>query len=449
MSITLRGSGTTGPNSHATSTSISLPTGVTTGDVSFIIFVQANNSPLSGMQTLTPPSGWTVLHSSGGVAVVWRAFQSGDATTGITCSSTVTDWWESACVAYTGLDTTNPIDAFNFSNQVSFQSTFGGNNNTVVCPSINPNYAGSLLLCFMAGGGSSSGTLAIPSGMTSRASVVSGPMCTISDLALTDGTPTGVKTGSTTTNTGALHFGMQVALKASGAAGTTLAAAVPVVCGRTNIESNLATQTIQLDWMNVQDKDLVVVWYVNGDSSHPSYTMSPPAGWTTHLGAASGQLFSRLWSTGDSKTPSFTQTGSAYQNYCAVVIRKTGSSANGVVVDQVSANVTSGSSPQTGTTPSLTPAQTHELLLVMIGANVTSAMTWSSVTGGLDVIEDVAVNGPGSRFSWLQTPASPTGSFSATATITGTIPLSAVTMLVKIGSAGGGAVVRPSVFACT
>jgi len=449
MSITLRG-GTTGPNSNASSTSISLPSGVAVGDVSFLCYVQAQNSPTSNtMATFTPPSGWTVLHNNGCVVVCWRAFQTGDATTGITCSSSRSDWWESACVTYTGLDTTSPVDASNFSNQLSISDTFTTYNNTIVAPSLNPNFNGSQLLAIMCECGSSSGTLNTPSGMTSRASSTSGPMVRISDLALTDGTPTGPKT-ATNTNNAHMHFGMQIALKASGAAGATLAAAMPIVCGRINDNTNGASRTINLDWMNVQDGDLVVVWGVNGDSSHPTYVLTPPAGWTTHLGAGSGMLFSRKWSTGDSKTPAFTLTGAAYVNLCSIVIRKTGVSALAVNVDQVSANTYSGSTSLTGTAPSLTPAQTHELLLVLHGVGTANATTWSSITGGLTDEDIQTSSGPGSRFSWLQDAPSPSGTFSATGAASGSLTMTSAALLAMIGTpGGGGGAARPVVMVCT
>jgi hypothetical protein len=74
--------------------------------------VHSLTSPIgSAADVLTPPAAWTTINNAAGTGLFYRAFQKGDPTTGITFTSRRTDWFISPCIAYTGLDTSAPIDA--------------------------------------------------------------------------------------------------------------------------------------------------------------------------------------------------------------------------------------------------------------------------------------------------------------------------------------------------
>jgi len=444
MVIAVRGTPTTGPNSNASSTSISLAAGVTTGDVSIIAYVQARNSYGGGgitIPVITPPAGYTVLYNQGPMCVCWRAFQGGDATTGISASSTVSDWWESASITYSGLDTSNPIDASNFCNFLSSTATFAVKGSLYRAPSLNPNYDGSRLLCIFASAGSSGLTIPLPSGLTAQANTGSGPALRLADKALSNGTPTGDFEASVSSPS-VLHFGMQIALKASGAAAATLAAARPAICGLYNELTASATpfnQTLLLEQINVQDGDIVAVLI-----SGPEFVTTPPSGYTARASSNLGALlYTKTWSTGDSKSPVFTfdgNSGSHYRGIDVALIRKVGVDVNSVNFDQVAQATASGTTTVTVTVGTLTPANANELLIVFFGSSTTNGGTISSVTGGLTVEENNPA-GPLSYYGWAQPPANPTGSFSATWASAGaaySVAAFAALFLVGTGTGGGG-----------
>lgn len=447
MAITVRAT-SAGPNSNSTTTSISLPSGTTTGDVTVIGYVHTN---IATTTTLTGPAGWTVLFADAHNLICWRAFQSGDATTGIAAVSDSSNWWESLAVTYTGLDTTNPVDAFNFFTNVSANPNGAPTNNLYRAPTLNPNYAGSRLLCIFAENGSSGGTLALPSGLTAQVATGNGPLMRMADKALTDGTPTGdfnSSIGSAGTN---VHFGAQIALKASGAAATTVAAAYPRIAGIKNFDLSTNSQALDLLQLNVQDGDLVVFFCANGATTAGTVS-SPPSGYTAQTNTLSACVYTHLWSTGDTKTPTFGFSGTTgFRNMLVLLIRKVGVSASGVSVDLCDVARVTGSSPLSVTSNSITPATAYDLLIEYIaggGGGATPSGTWSALSNTGLTDEDVMSAGPCSRLSWLQPASNPTGTFAATLTTTSLSELSATTLLFKIG-AGAGAVARPVVFICT
>lgn len=445
MAITVRGT-STGPNNSATTTSISLPSGVATGDVTIIGYVHTN---ITTTTALTGPAGWTVLFADVHNLICWRAFQSGDATTGITATSGASNFWESLAITYTGLDTASPIDAFNSFTNISVTAGGAPSNNLYRAPTLNPNYAGSRLLCIFAENGSSGGTLTLPAGLTAQVATGSGPLMRLADKALTDGTPTGDFNSSIGASAVNVHFGAQVALKASGAAATTLAAAYPRIAAINNFSLATNSQQLDLAQLNVQDGDMVVFFAANGATTSGTVN-SAPAGYAAQTNTLSACIYTHLWATGDTQTPTFGFSGSTGFRYMLVLlIRKVGVNASGVSVDLCNVARVTGASPLAVTSNSVAPATAYDLLIEYIaGGGASAAGTWSALSNTGLTDEDVMTAGPCSRLSWLQPASNPSGTFGATLTETVMTELSATTLLFKIG-AGAGSAARPVVFICT
>jgi len=423
----------TGASANATTGTISLPAGTTTGDVTFIAYFQTMTNYNTGtVPTMTPPTGWTVLYNFGSSVVCYRAFQGGDPSTGITCTSTATNWWESVAITYSGADTTTPIDCF------AANPRFAGSGGTfailpLLCraPSLNPNYNNSRLLCIFSEGGSAGTTIALPSGLTAQVNTAVGPALRMADKVLTDGTPTGTFDATVTGAKANLFFGMSIVVKASGAAAATLASAQPTVCGFCNDELNTSTVTLLLDRLNVQNNDLVVF-----AASGPDTVTSPPSGYTQQSSQLGAIIYTHPWLTGDTTAPVFTFSAGSFKAWAVALIRQTGVGSGGVNQDQIAVTTATATSNPTTTTTTQTPAGANDLLLVVFGSSTTIAGTWSAVTAGL-TDEVINPSGPGLRFGWVLPAASPTGTFSATWTASsGSVALASAAQLIRIGTGG-------------
>jgi hypothetical protein len=394
----------TGSSANATTSTIALPSGTTTGDVTLLFAQQATSTAqgLNTLPTMTAPSGWTVLVAAAGVIVCWRAYQGGDPATGITFTSNQTNWWESLAVTYSGCDTTAPIDASCTCMVIS--GTTGTSYNLFRAPSIQPNFNASVLLALYARAQSAGATIALPAGMTARANTAVGPPLRICEKTLTDGTPTG-DIDTTCSTTQYPQFGMSIALKTSGASAATPAAPRPTVAGLFNIIQNIATLALPIDHMLVQDSDLLVLLTCGVGSAQ---TLS---GWTQVAALQGANVFTKTWHTGDSGTPTFSITAGITSWVAAdlIILRKQGVSTFNVVADTTG----TGSGASSATAPSITPATAVDLLLVYFGGHASGAGSWSGVTAGLSDININAV-GPSSRLSRLAPSPSPSGAFSAT-----------------------------------
>lgn len=107
MAIALVGTNSTA--SSATVASISLPTGYASGDLLLVLL------NIQGPATATTPSGWTalesnVVNSSGTLSLYWRI---SDGTEGSSLSVTLSaaTYYNCISLAYSGTDTTSPINA--------------------------------------------------------------------------------------------------------------------------------------------------------------------------------------------------------------------------------------------------------------------------------------------------------------------------------------------------
>lgn len=416
-----------GPSNFTTSTTLTLPTGYNTaGNVTVAIFTQTMVvNDLTALATFTAPSGWTVLFNTCGTLVCYRVYQSGDPAS-ITASSTGTNWWESIADTYSGVDTTTPID--NFSSFVTYVGGSGMSTGLFRAPQLNPKFNNSMLIAGFASNQSSGSPAwsAPPSGFTVRGNTNVGPHIWTGEKALTTGAATGDQkiTGE---NGIAGHLGFQLALKASGASAATLASPYPYIAGLSGFfyGSVGASFALALDHVNVQNNDIVVV-VVTGAG-----VLTAPSGYTNQNATQGAVVYTHLWKTGDTVAPVFTwSSGSSYVPYCVYIVRPMG--ASNVYVDQIAGALTSGTTAVTGSTPSLTPAGSSELLLAFFGRNTSSGTdVWSAISAGLtiDINSSPLLLVTGN----VLPAASPTGVFSATDTVSGqTFGIEAVAALFTV-----------------
>jgi hypothetical protein len=330
--------------------SMSLPTGANVVGAITII-----NAAQRGAGTITFPSGWTSLFTAPGFAVAYRVYQSGDPTS-ITISSTVTGYELCAAVAYSGVDPTNPIDAFNSATL----GPFGLAASIMRTPSVRPQYANSQLVVMGADNGSTSmGTYTSPTGITRQTSSNAAPNLYIGDALLTSAAITGTKDISWSTSTGgsnvttAVIMGYQLALKAIGATAATQATPTVEYAGSTfPIYYQATSITATCSELNPQVGDYVLIGLCG--TAFPS---SVPAGWTTVVSTSYGAVYGKQWASGD-VDPTFTWASSSFFQLYVGVFRALG--GIGVQVDASGANT--ASSPSSIACPSLTPTSAYNEL---------------------------------------------------------------------------------------
>jgi len=206
-----------------------LPTGWQAGDVCYLF---ATNRASGGGFTTTP-SGWAVLQASfdsanttsSHMVAYRRVLQGGDTDPTLTGFS---GRFAALSVAVQDASTTTPEDTgvANDPGQVGQQAA-------IVCPSVTPANANSLLLCGFGSGGpnGTTWTVAEPGGMTevgdicTAVAAVTETAVQVSSLALATTDPTGTKTATASVSNIA-QMGVTVAVRWSGAAGGATGAAV-------------------------------------------------------------------------------------------------------------------------------------------------------------------------------------------------------------------------------
>jgi len=417
MAIALRAT-SVGPSNNSTSTTISLPTGTTVGDVTIIAACQGADS-----NTLSAPSGWTTIVAGPAVCVCYRVFQSGDPSS-VTVTSSGSAWFESLAISYSGCDTTTPIDNSNWCARIHNQYS-----DTIFrAPSLNPNWNSSQLVCVYArrndGGG---GAFTMPSGVTSRVSTTTGPTLAIGDKALTNGTATGNLDATGASDGAQLQFGCQIALKASGASAATLDAKRPEFGALWSIPQGFgSTVTVDLARLLVKDGDMVCIAIdTNGN------TITPPSGYTLQQSTTYGFVYTKVWHTGDATSLTFTLGANAYTWTIACILRCTAAGAGSISCATSSEATGTG----TATAPSLTPSTSYDFLACFWANNATSATTWTGQPTGitLEVVEGV---GPSMIFAWNVPASNPTGTY--TATNSNSAAVMAASLVFTLGSGGGG-----------
>ncbi|ACC76162.1 hypothetical protein PPMP20_19045 [Paraburkholderia phymatum] len=403
MTIALRAV-STGPNSNATSTTISLPTGTTTNDLTIITAVQGT----AGGGTLTPPSGWTTLYNAVGCLVCYRVYQAGDPSS-VTFTSTASMWWETAAASYSGVDTSAPIDQSAFCSiccPTSFTTT-----TKYRAPSVCPTYANDQLVAVYGRADTAAGSAptAYPSGFTQRALTTGGPCVAIADKALTTAAATGTQDATWTALTGGAYvqFGGLIALKTAGDTPVTPAAANVVHGGLVaGAQTSASNQTIDFSKAAPRADDLIVIALaISG-----GVTVTPPSGYTLAKSQGPLNVYYKTLGGSDTTAPVFALSASAYVNYAAYVLRRSGSSTTNVPGFDA-ANGATGT--QTATLPALTPAGANELALYFFGDGNTAATSWTA-SPAASVIDVSSTFAPSLIAAWDNPPSSPTPTLSAT-----------------------------------
>jgi hypothetical protein len=199
-----------GGNAGATTITLSKPAGVVAGDF-LIAQVSVRDNPI-----ITAPAGWTFLRRENSPALlsqlaqaIYYKFVGATEPASYTWTFSSSQNASGGIIAYTGVDTTSPIDA---------SSGMVGTGPTATAPSVVTTAPDEMVVAFF--GMARSTGLSTPAGMTERYEVVSGggggatalSTSMAADVVQTTPGPTGNKT-STDGATGAAWVGQLVALR--------------------------------------------------------------------------------------------------------------------------------------------------------------------------------------------------------------------------------------------
>jgi hypothetical protein len=396
MPITLRGVGA-GTNSSAASASPALPTGMAAGDVSILCAVGS-----TGTTVFTPPSGWNVVYNIKDFMLCWRAWQSGD--TNPTVTSSGQSWSSYDIIAYSGCDTSAPIDQVNGCVLIDDSLHVAPK---LRAPSCAPKYASGQLVCFFGIATASSGTsITLASGLTSQLAYTAGPSLTIGDKSISSASATG--NYDSTQVADKPTFGAQVLLKASSASTVSQAAAFINEGGvyqaaTANLPSG--TVTVHLDRLGVQTGDLVCL------AVYSQAAITGPSGWTQQQSSSDGALFTHVQGGGDTSTPTFSLGASGWTTYTAVVLRDGINNDTKTISVDTTGQVTSASST-TVTSSNLTPATTADFLALFAGSKQTTGGNLSISAG--PTLDMQNGSGPVAAFAWENPSANPSGTFTWT-----------------------------------
>lgn len=421
MSISVRTT-STGPNNQSTTTTISLPTGTTTGDLT-ILFGSQNVTAGGSAATVTIPSGWTSIYNANGQFACYRLWQSGDPSS-VTVSSTLNAWWHTGMITYIGCDATTPIDVSN-----GFLYTQSGGQESVNgvyrVPSVNPTYQNDLLVAIvMYSNASSVSGPTTPSGWTSRLTASGGPNFTLYDKQLSSSAATGdltVTWSATTTSSGFFDTSIMIALHASGDTAATQAQATVIWNGFHAITVNTSSGTFLLDRLGTQTGDLVVIW-----GAANTGTLSAPSGYTTKVNSNNCFLLTRTYQNGDTN-PTLTYTSAGFIGMFALVLRMSCSAGGVPTIGSINTATGAG----TATIPSETPLTSYDKLLGLWAEGTTSTSTWTPPS----TLTTWTKSGFGPDFlvADIQPASNPTGTYTASTNQAGTTMVGA-TMLVSPSS---------------
>ena len=189
-------------NAIAKNLTIPVPDEVQTGDVMLAVV------DVKAVPTVGTPAGWTLVSntvngSSMRQLVYWRV--AGSEPAGYTWSYGEGRAASGAILAYSGVSTTNPVQAF---------SAGTGATTAITAPSVTSAVAGAMIVG--AFGINADSTIAPPAGMTERGEIVSATRLRteVSDVVLSAAGPTGTKIA--TAATPAANVGQLIALRPSG-----------------------------------------------------------------------------------------------------------------------------------------------------------------------------------------------------------------------------------------
>jgi hypothetical protein len=392
MAISVRAT-STGPNSFATSTTISLPTGTVANDLTVIV---GGFDGATVGNSVSIPAGWTTIGNANGMFACYRKFVALDPTTvTFTTSDSAADW-ETAAASFIGCDTTTPVDTFNS----YFELLSSDRTATYRAPSVGPNYTNDLSLACFVNATSLGDTQTVPAGYSSVVASTAGPSVLIASKQLSSGAQTGDQF-TTATHTNQPKGGFQIALHASGDSAASTAPIV-TISGIYNVSPVAASITVPLSRIGAQQNDLAVVLV-----AATAETISTPAGWTQQAaGTNDVYTFTRFFQSGDSD-PVFTAAASTSQSLIAFLLRATNGGLS--TIDQVHTASGTGSA----TLATQTPGAANDYLVAMWGQATANGDTWTP-SGSLTQ-EAVVTNGPSLLVQDVQPASVPTGTFTATA----------------------------------
>ncbi len=411
MAISLRGT-STGPNSFAHATTINLPTGTTTGDLTIVVGSYFN------LSAVTVPAGWTAAFNFNGQFAFYRVFQVSDPSSLTISAAGVTNaFWQTAAISYIGCDGSTPVDVVNacvsIENGAQASSWGTGYFNA---PSVNPNFVNDLLVgCFINGNSGGGGSFAAPSGFTARVSSTAGPNVGIADKQLSSAAATG---NAITTNFGGLanddpYSGVMIALHASGDTPSAQSAATVIwggVAFHAANDSGPGNVTVPLSEIAAQQNDLICIFAVGS-----SGTLTAPAGYSTQQSGNGSYLFTRTFQAGDAN-PAVALSVTARTAVAAVALRLSyGAGSGAPIIDQTNSAAGSGS-PTTAVLASLTPGNAHEYLLTWFGqSDTTGSDTWTPPAGLTKQAQNTF--GPSAILYDIQPASVPTGTQTAQDTL--------------------------------
>jgi hypothetical protein len=335
--IAQRGSATAG-NSYTNSLSVTRPTGVVENDVLIAIVTWWAN-------TLTPPSGWTQIgttqswsHPDGTLYArayyrVAGASEPSSYAWGLSATNDI------ACtiVAYSNVDTTDPIAASGAQTQTSASMT---------APGVDAATAADMLVFLGAVGDTDAGirTATPPSGMTELADTTNGTSWIKAYAAqqlLTASGATGTRTA--TLSASARNAGFLVSLRPTGTAG-----------GDTEVTANRPTGVVENDVM------LATVVYAGG-------VLTAAAGWTQVLSQAGTGVTLAVYrrTAGSSEASSYTWGLSTADGLAVAISAYSGVNGTNPIADS---NSQANASSTSMIAPGVTPASAVDMLVFAGGA---------------------------------------------------------------------------------
>lgn len=410
MALAFRAASGFGGTNNGTAYSFATPAGVADGDLLIAFACHDGGAP-----TISS-SGWTTIVSAYAFTVVaYKIWHTGDSTT-IAFADTGGNWWMGGCAAYSGADTTNPIDDYT-DWSIGTGGGAGADPAEVLyrAPALVPSYQNEIMFViftdhFNVGGGS----WTVPTGFTNRGSSTFGPNAMFCEKALTTGADTGNADASGRGEQSG-KFGCSILIRPAAASTASHSASVSEG-GIDRVNAGTSTGlALALNLIGVKNNDLVVVIIVSAG------TVTPPSGYTLQGSVAGMALYTHKWLTGDATAPAWSSTVNNMHAYAFLLRTKGG--AGPPVFDTIG----TGSGTTSATAPSVTPAQTNEFLGVAFDDSNASGGTWPTPPTGL-TIDESRTTGPDLIFGWQRGVSSASGTFSATGTTGRTI--GAMTFLV-------------------
>lgn len=368
-----------------------------------------------GGKSITPPAGWTEICQVGNGGIFYHIWQTGDPTT-VTFTSTFGFWETSAAISYSGVDTTTPIDqaACTFTGEqpgVSYSA-----DGSILAPTTSPAWSGDQLVEIFMNTTPGSAAITVPSATTLRIGNAPGPAVYISDKALSSTANTGDMYASTSTIT---TIGSQILLKASGASSASFQEMPDIVA----YFHGDATNPINLSDYYIQANDMVViVWPKPTNCIGCSPITSVTSGYTLLVSNSNLAIAYGVYTGGSTSfgwSASGTSGGSSL--YDVYLLRNT-RGTKPISFDVFSTN-TATSSTSISTASVAVALPNNSIMLTNFYNTDTTGGSFSSTLGAGQTLLSTS---PGNNSTHVvdgvvDNPANPSGTFSATYSVSGNL----------------------------